>query len=186
MSKLDVLFVHPNGAAIIYQKLSETYSAIEPPIWSALLANHVRAKGYSTSVLDCEAERLTIKESADKITAQDPKLIAVVVYGQQPSASTQNMYGASLLCKKLKEDNEELKIVLIGLHPSAVSRETIQQEVADFVCQGEGLYTVTGLLSIDMNKTSELQKVPGLWYRDRGVYKMHEACAHSAARGIRR
>lgn len=171
MSNLDVLFVHPNGAPIIYQKLSETYSAIEPPIWAALLANHVRTKGHSTSILDCEAERLTLDESTQRILQHDPKLIALVIYGQQPSASTQNMYGASLLCKKLKEENPDCKIVLIGLHPSAVARETLQSEVADFVCQGEGLYTVTGLLSIDMNKTSELKKVPGLWYRDRGFIR---------------
>ena len=100
MSQLDVLFVHPNSAALIYQKLSEEYSAIEPPIWAALIANHTRSKGHSTGLLDCEAERLTIDESAQRIIEQDAKLIAVVVYGQQPSASTQNMHGASLLCKK--------------------------------------------------------------------------------------
>ena len=134
MSQLDVLFVHPNGAAIIYQKLSEVYSAIEPPIWAALMANHTRSKGHSTGLLDCEAERLTIDESAQRIIEQDAKLIAVVVYGQQPSASTQNMHGASLLCKKLKEHNLDSKILLLGLHPSAVARQTITHEVADFVC----------------------------------------------------
>jgi radical SAM superfamily enzyme YgiQ (UPF0313 family) len=171
MSQLDVLFVHPNSAAIIYQKLSETYSAIEPPIWAALMANHTRSKGHSTDLLDCEAERLTIDESAQRIIEQDAKLIAVVVYGQQPSASTQNMHGASLLCKKLKEHNLDSKILLLGLHPSAVARQTITHEVADFVCQGEGPYTITGLLNVDMNKTSDLEKVPGLWYRDNGHIK---------------
>jgi len=166
MNQLDVLFVHPNGAPIIYQKLSEVYSAIEPPIWAALMANHTRSKGHSTGLLDCEAERLTIDESAQRIIEQDAKLIAVVVYGQQPSASTQNMHGASLLCKKLKEHNLDSKILLLGLHPSAVARQTITHEVADFVCQGEGPYTITGLLNVDMNKTSDLEKVPGLWYRD--------------------
>tara|TARA_Y100000310_G_scaffold287654_1_gene312694 strand:- start:165 stop:1673 length:1509 start_codon:yes stop_codon:yes gene_type:complete len=171
MSKIDVLFVHPNGAPIIYQKLSEVYSAIEPPIWAALMANHTRSRGHSTGLLDCEAERWTIEESVDHIIEQDAKLIAVVVYGQQPSASTQNMHGAALLCRKLKEKNLDSKILLLGLHPSAVARQTITHEAADFVCQGEGPHTITGLLNIDMNKASDLEKVPGLWYRDNGHIK---------------
>ena len=72
MSKLDVLFVHPNGAPIIYQELSKTYSAIEPPIWAALMANNARKNGWSTQLMDCEAERLNAAQSADAI---DTRLI---------------------------------------------------------------------------------------------------------------
>ena len=93
MSNLDVLFVHPNASGKIYQSLSKDFSAIEPPIWAALLANGVRAKGHNVKILDCEALRLSIEESAEKIAAESPKLVAIAVYGQQPSASTQNMVG---------------------------------------------------------------------------------------------
>jgi anaerobic magnesium-protoporphyrin IX monomethyl ester cyclase len=171
MKNVDVLFVHPNGAPFVYQGLSTTYSAIEPPIWAALLANHVRVKGHTTAIIDCEAERFDVDASAQAILDYETKLVAVVVYGQQPSASTQNMHAASLLCKKLKEEKIEAKVLLLGLHPSAVARQTINREAADFVCQGEGMYTITSLLSGDMNKLSDLEKVPGLWYRDNGHVK---------------
>ena len=39
---LDILFVHPNASKAIYQDLSKNHSAIEPPIWAAMLANTVR------------------------------------------------------------------------------------------------------------------------------------------------
>ena len=78
MSKLDVLFVHPNGAPIIYQKLSKEYSAIEPPIWAALLAQNARKNGYSARILDCEAMRIDAKQSADAISAYNPKLVVIV------------------------------------------------------------------------------------------------------------
>jgi anaerobic magnesium-protoporphyrin IX monomethyl ester cyclase len=168
MSKLDVLFVHPNGAPIIYQELSKTYSAIEPPIWAALMANNARKNGWSTQLLDCEAERLNAVQSADAIDAIDPRLVAIVIYGQQPSASTQNMAGTNALLAELKERYGRLKTVLIGLHPSAVSRQTLGDEQTDFVCQGEGPHTVNALLSINMNDTSQLATVPGLWYREDG------------------
>lgn len=165
---IDVLYVQPNGAGIIYQELSKNYSAIEPPIWAAMLAQHSRKNGFSVALLDCEAERLSPDESAKKIIEINPRLVAIVVYGQQPSASTQNMYGASLLCDRLKDSESASKIVLVGLHPSAVSRETLNSEKTDFVCQGEGAYTIDGLLQSDMNNPLHLQKIPGLWYRDNG------------------
>jgi len=168
MSKLDVLFVHPNGAPIIYQKLSKEYSAIEPPIWAALLAQNARKNGYSTKILDCEALRIDAKESAAAIGDYDPKLVAIVVYGQQPSASTQNMVGARYLLQELKDKYPQLKTLLIGLHPSAVSRQTMQEEITDFVCQGEGPLTIAGLLNVNMSDTSQLRNVPGLWYREDG------------------
>jgi len=58
MKKLDILFVHPNASKKIYQDLSNEHSAIEPPIWASMLANHVRTKGHSVKILDCEAERM--------------------------------------------------------------------------------------------------------------------------------
>ena len=74
MRNLDILFVHPNAAKEVYQGLSKGLSAIEPPIWAALLANHVRSKGYhNIAILDCEAEGLTAFESAKKIEDFNPK-----------------------------------------------------------------------------------------------------------------
>ena len=58
--KNSILFVHPNASRKIYQGLSTNLSAIEPPIWAALLANHMRSHGYQdVSILDCEAENLS-------------------------------------------------------------------------------------------------------------------------------
>jgi len=41
-------------------------------------------------------------------------LCAVVVYGHQPSASTQDMVGASALCQEMRIRVPETKVVLIG------------------------------------------------------------------------
>jgi len=168
MKQIDVLFVHPNGAQIIYQELSKNYSAIEPPIWAALLAKNALTKGFTTNILDCEAERIDASESAKRVKEQNPRLVAIVVYGQQPSASTQNMIGARMLIEQLNVIAPELKTILIGLHPSAVARQTLETEHSDFVCQGEGPYTIQKLLEIDMDDAAALSTVPGLWYRAGG------------------
>ena len=79
MKKLDILFVHPNAAQEIYQGLANEHSAIEMPIWAALLANHVRSRGHSCQILDCEVERLTVSESAQRIVDENPKVVCFVV-----------------------------------------------------------------------------------------------------------
>ena len=64
---LDILFVHPNASEKIYQGLSKKHSAIEPPIWAAMLANHCRVNNFGVQILDCEAEMLSWEESAKTI-----------------------------------------------------------------------------------------------------------------------
>ena len=45
-------------------------------------------------IIDAEAEELTAEETAERAVELKPALIAVVVYGHQPSASTQVMPAA--------------------------------------------------------------------------------------------
>lgn len=168
MKQLDCLFINPSALSQIYQSLSNEYAAIEPPIWAALLANHVRSKGKSVGLLDCEGEGLTVEESVRRVADMEPKLTVIVVYGQQPSASTQNMYAAHILCDALKEAYPERKVLMLGGHVSALPERTVLEEKADFVCKGEGPETIMGLLSINMNDTVEYRKVPGLWWKEDG------------------
>ena len=167
---LDILFVHPNGSKKIYQDLSKDHSAIEPPIWAAMLANHCRANGYGAQILDCEAERLDTEASAKKIDEINAKITCFVVYGQQPSASSQNMQGAVDTSDRLKLINGTTKVLYVGGHISALPKEVLQAESSiDFVCQNEGVYTISNLLSVDnLDDCSLLSKVKGLGYREKG------------------
>lgn len=129
----------------------------------------LRAKGVSVDVLDTEALQLTPEQTVESINACDPKLVCFVVYGQQPSASTQNMQGVKYVCDLIaQEGRPSYKTILVGLYPSACSRKCMAEEKVDFVCQGEGLYTLESLLQANMDDVAELKKVPGLWYRDSG------------------
>lgn len=165
-NKLDIVLVHPNASQKIYQDLSKSFSAIEPPIWVAMMATFLEKKGFSVSILDCEALQLTVEESYKKIKSLDPKVIAAVVYGQQPSASSQNMVGATLLMQKLSE--LDTPRIYVGPHPSALPIRTIQDDPDAFVCKGEGPYTLEKFLTLkNFKDDSDLETVPGLWFRSR-------------------
>jgi anaerobic magnesium-protoporphyrin IX monomethyl ester cyclase len=170
MRKLDTVFVHPSAAHKVYQELANDHSAIEPPIWAAMLANHCRSLGFGVSIIDTEADRLGATEAATLVVDMDPKLVCIVVYGQQPSASTQNMQGAVDLSTEIKKLNPELKILMVGPHVSAFPDEVLRDEPSvDFVCQNEGVYTISNLLLVkDKDNTEHLSKVDGLGFRSHG------------------
>ncbi len=164
---LDILFVNVGGTKKrVYQELSKDYSAIEPPFWAALTAAFIRKKGFNVGILDANAENLTLEETAEEIKKRNPKLVDIVVYGQHPSASTQLMTGVGELCRKIKSIDSQRRIILTGLHPCALPERTLREEACDFVCEGEGFYTLLGLA----NKQS-FHSIPGLWYKENGEIK---------------
>ena len=166
---LDILFIHPNASKKIYQGLSNEHSAIEPPIWAGMLANHCRNKDYNVEILDCEVERLDYITSAKKINKIKPRIACFVVYGQQPSASSQNMEGAIATSEELKLLDPEIKILFVGGHVSALPIETLTTEKSiDFIALNEGVYSISNLLKVEnLNDENYLKNVKGIGFRNK-------------------
>ena len=167
MSNLDVLLITPPSRLEVYQNLSNDFAAIEPPVWSSLIANYLFRNNYTAKILDAEADLLTHKETAEKIKEEDPKLAVFIVYGQQPSASTQCMPAARKTSKILNEiTNNEINTIVIGTHPSALPKRTLQEEPYKYVCQGEGPITVKLLLDYINGTIKDINKIPIVYYHD--------------------
>ena len=111
---LDIIFVHPNSSKVVYQDLAQKNSALEPPIWCGMLANSLRSFGANVEIIDCEVNNLSHEIFADQIYKSKPKILCFVVYGQQPSASSQNMSGVINAAKAVKELNKNQFIVFVG------------------------------------------------------------------------
>src|ERR1039458_9659607 len=140
MAQLDLLLVNPGGRELIYQNLGAELSAIEPPLWCRLIA------GYSVEILDSEAENKGPETVAREVLERNPRLLGMVVFGHQPSASTQQMAGARPILRAIKELNPEQKILIVGGHVAALPERTMNEEAIDFACNGEGPVTVHQLL----------------------------------------
>src|SRR5262245_44808384 len=112
--RTDLVLVNPGARTEIYQSLGKRLTAVENPIWAGLIATFVRRAGYTVEVIDGEADELAPSQIADRIADIEPRLVAIVVYGHQPSASTQNMTGASLACTAIRERNPDMRILKIG------------------------------------------------------------------------
>lgn len=161
-----MVLVNPGNRTQIYQSLGATLAAIEPPVWAGLMATFIRNHGFSVRVLDAGAEDLSLEEAAERIAEMDPVLTGVVVYGHQPSASTQNMTAAGAICTALKQRAPDLKTLLVGGHVAALPERTLREEDADFVCGGEGPYTILELLQALKSDQPDYSKVHGLWHWD--------------------
>lgn len=169
MAGVDIVLIKPGSQKQIYGELSAfKLTAIEPPLWSALLGGYLRGQGYGVALLDAEAEGLTYEQTAKKVADMKPLLAAVMVSGSNPSASTMNMTGAGKIIDHLRELAPALPSLLAGLHVSALPQRTMDEEKADFLCQGEGFYTLPPLLDALRAGTrpADLPAIPGLWSRD--------------------
>jgi radical SAM superfamily enzyme YgiQ (UPF0313 family) len=166
-NKVDLVLVNPGGRKRTFQSLGDTLSAIEPPVWAGLIATFLRRKGHSVAILDVNAENLSAEEAARRVEEIQPRLIAVVVYGHQPSASTQNMPAAGAICTEIKKCWPESRVILVGGHVAALPERTLREENVDFVAAGEGLYTILDLLQcFKSNQPEKFTEARGLHYLD--------------------
>ncbi|HEY2253891.1 MAG TPA: radical SAM protein [Planctomycetaceae bacterium] len=168
--KPDVVLINPRSRTQVYQGLGSELAAIENPVWAGLMATFVRKQGLSVEIIDAEADELAPAEVAQQIVELDPVLSVVVVYGHQPSASTQIMPASGAVAKAIKEAAPSQKVLMVGGHVAAMPGRTMEEEACDFVGSGEGLYTMVELAHALKASPSqpELSKVRGLWYRDNG------------------
>ncbi len=168
MSQVDVVLVKPGSQKQLYGELSIfKLTGIEPPLWAALLAAYLRSQGFAVEIFDAEVENWSYEETAQKIMEVRPILLAVVASGTNPSASTMNMTGAGAIVHLLKEVAPEIKTILMGLHPSALPEQTLAEEAVDFVCEGEGIYTLPKLIDALKSKQG-FSQIEGLWFREYG------------------
>ena len=171
---LDCLFLVTKSSKKTYQKLSQTYSAIEPPTWALLLAESTRSVGFKVNILDANAENLSEEEILKRIKDVSPKLICLVVYGQNVNAGTTNMSGAIHTSEYLKKFITT-PISIIGSHVQALPLETLKTEKSiDFVFTNEGVYSLRNLLKLNDFSPMSLSKIKGIAFRNENQLIINE------------
>ena len=171
---LDCLFLVTKSSKKTYQKLSQTYSAIEPPTWALLLAESTRSVGFKVNILDANAENLSEEEILKRIKDVSPKLICLVVYGQNVNAGTTNMSGAIHTSEYLKKFITT-PISIIGSHVQALPLETLKTEKSiDFVFTNEGVYSLRNVLELNDFSPMSLSRIKGIAFRNENQLIINE------------
>lgn len=173
---IDIVLINPGDRRQIYQGLGAELAAIEPPFWVAVLAAYLRQHRFKVAIIDANAENMAPDETARRAAEMKPLLSCVVVYGSQPSASTQNMTIAGSICRALIGQNSG-RVAITGLHPSALPERTLREESVDFVIEGEGPESLRLLLDELASGVEDFSQVPGLWYREGDVDRSNPRAA---------
>lgn len=169
---LDVVCIKPGSQRQIYGVLSDhDLTAVEPPLWAALIAAILRREGFSVAILDAEIEGLSWDETAKRVADMDPKLALMVVSGTNPSASTMNMTGAGAILSRLAEIAPKIHRSISGLHPSALPGRTIEEEAVDSLVDGEGFTTIPELARALVAGEAP-DGISGLWRKRNGVIQV--------------
>ena len=132
-----------------------------------MLATYARDRGLKVAILDSEAENLTADQTAERIDTERPVLAAVVVYGHQPNASTQNMTMASAICQAMKQRESPVPSAIVGGHVAVLPERSINEEACDYAVRGEGFVTLAGLAKA-LRDGGNIEAVPGLMWRGNG------------------
>ena len=170
----DCCFLIASSAKKSYQKLSETYAAIEPPTWALLLAQSCRSVGFKVCLIDANAENLSNEQILKRIDELNPKVVCQVVYGQNVNAGTTNMRGAIDITNFLKANKVAYPIAYVGSHVQALPTQTLKEEKKiDIVFTNEGVYALRNLLKLNNFSPEELEDVKGIAYRKGNEIKIN-------------
>ena len=78
--------------------------------------------------------------------------------------------------RAIKELAKDVKTVWHGIHPSALPEKTLTEEGGDYVCRGEGFFTLLELLKILKSGGDDVSGVPGICYMQKsgnfGIVKL--------------
>lgn len=174
---MDALIISPGGREKIYQSLGQNLTAIEPPLWSRIIAGYLLDRQHTLEIIDTEALEWGEQKTADYVAKMTPRLVVMVVFGHQPSASTQMMVSAGAICRAIKTLQPRQEIIIVGGHVSALPELTLNQESVDYVCVGEGPETIDKLLVCMKQKTTDYQSVPGLVWKENGLIQRTQRAA---------
>lgn len=165
---MDVLLVTPPSRDRVFQQLGQNLTAVEVPVWSMLMATFLERHGLAVEILDAEAEQMGYDATARSIVAANAALTVFVIYGHQPSASTQCMPAGREVCQRVRDAAPHLPTLVMGTHASALPERTLLEEPYTFVCHGEGPHTVLRLVEALKAGSLQWDRVPGLTYRVNG------------------
>lgn len=157
-SKKQIILVVVPTMENAYHNLRD-FVAINPPIGLVSIASVVIKEGYDVSIIDGDAENLTMQQIVDIIAEKKPAFVGSTVM-------TATMDITRQFYTLLKKKNSETVVILGGPHVSALPEQTLLDIPAVDICViGEGDHTIIDIIHT-FEKNDGLHDVSGITYRE--------------------
>jgi len=159
----DILLINP--PYVDYDKKDKPRVLVNtsffPPIGIGYLAAYLENNNFKVSVLDMEAERISLSKIPLILRSFKPKIIGV-------SITSDLIFPISYeLIKKIKE-TIEIPIVVGGVYPSNNRDFLMEKPEIDYLIKGEGELTLNEFMNYILKKEGKLIEIDGLSYKNEG------------------
>ncbi|MBN1868987.1 MAG: radical SAM protein [Candidatus Omnitrophica bacterium] len=168
-----VLLINPPASYFkTLNKREKMFRSCSPPLGLCYLATFIADK-YDVKVLDALVEGFTHEEKdiegmvrvglsaeriKDEIEKYGPDIVGVA------GMFTDQYRNSNLVCRWVKEVNQEIYTVVGGTHPSCNPEMSLKEEFIDFVILGEGEVSFSNLLEC-LNGKGEIGAIDGIGYK---------------------
>lgn len=161
-NNLKVLLVNPPAETIFEMHDAPEY----PHIGLGYVASYLMSKGIDTSVIDAKLLRIDIKELYRRLKSTKFDVIGL-------SAMTHEIKQAAKVAALAKEINKDCKVLLGGVHISALPKETLESfKDIDMGIVGEGELTAYEIVDA-LSKGNSLESIKGIVFRDGDEIKIN-------------
>jgi len=143
--------------------------SIVPPLGLGYLASSLRQEGYKVELFDFVKQRASLNDAADKIIRKNPRFVGLTVL-------THYYNTAKELIKLMKQKNSKLKVIIGGVHISALPEFSLQDLEADFAIIGEGEEVISKVIKVCDSNPKNFAGIEGLAYRENGRVKINSGC----------
>ncbi len=131
-----------------------------PCIGIAYLASILIKLGCNVEIMDYFGESLSYDDLKEKLLRFRPDMVGITTL--TPSATV-----VEQMCKIIRENSKDSKIVLGGLHASLFDKDYLIPDLADVVVHGEGEETISEMYQW-MNGSKRLSEIKGISYKENG------------------
>lgn len=150
---MDILLINPPWVTKdgnIWHGVKST----SPPLGLLYVAAFAEAKGRSVYVMDVNAERLSHEDVEGFIRRQQPRFVGF-------TAVTAQITAVHRIAKIIKRVSPESKVVVGGVHATAIPGEVLEDCNIDFVIRGEGERSFW-----ELGENRPIESIGGLSYRN--------------------
>lgn len=138
---------------------------IAPPLGLGYIASVLLKNGYEVEILDPSKKGLSLDKALEAIVAFNPDVLGLSILTPRYNISKKLIAG-------VREKLPQTKIVVGGVHVSALPENSIKDLKADYGIVGEGEYTWLELLEY-LKRKKKIDDILGLVYSDNGVIKVN-------------
>lgn len=134
------------------------HAGLTLPLGLAYVGAALMEEGYGVSAIDSNVSGLNLKQVANVLAWDKPKIIGI-------SAHTETYSGALEIARYVKNADDRVKIVFGGAHPSIMPERVLGEAAVDYVVIGEGEQTMVELAKFVLEGSGDPAAIQGLAYK---------------------